>query len=123
MIERLKQFAVRLKRDIHTLYFAAQDSRTPWYAKLVVLIVIAYAFSPVDLIPDFIPVIGLLDELILLPLGIALAIRLLPEAVLSECRARQMAKSERGKVLGYIAAACVIFLWLAVVYWLVGRFW
>lgn len=123
MIEWLKQLAFRLKRDIHTLYFAARDPLTPWYAKLVVLIVIAYAFSPVDLIPDFIPVIGFLDDLILLPLGIALAIRLIPDTILNECRAREMITSERMRVLGYIAAACVIFIWLVAAYWLFRRFW
>jgi len=88
MFERIKQYAKRLKLDTFSLYLAARDPRTPWYARLLVAAIVAYAISPIDLIPDFIPVLGFLDELILLPIGIALAIKLTPDEVLNECRER-----------------------------------
>ena len=80
--------ARELRREVYALYFACRDPRTPWYAKWLVAGVVAYALSPIDLIPDFIPVLGQLDDLILVPLGIAIAIRLIPTEVLAECRAK-----------------------------------
>ena len=84
----LKEKARALKREVRALLLAARDPRTPWYAKWLVAAVVAYALSPIDLIPDFIPVLGQLDDLILVPLGIVIAIRLIPPQVLAECRAR-----------------------------------
>ena len=96
MLAELKQRARQLQSETFALYLAARDPRTPWYAKLLVAGIIAYAFSPIDLIPDFVPILGYLDDLILIPLGIALAIRMVPHAVLAECRARaqEMTQSE-----------------------------
>jgi uncharacterized membrane protein YkvA (DUF1232 family) len=74
MLKRLKDWARAVKRDVHGLWLAARDPRTPWYAKAVALGIAAYALSPIDLIPDFIPVLGYLDEVILLPLAIMLAV-------------------------------------------------
>src|SRR5579859_5377671 len=91
MVLALKRRARVLKRDICALYLAVRDPRTPWYARAVAAAVLAYALSPLDLIPDFIPVIGYLDDLIVVPLGIALALRLIPEQVMSECRAQVQA--------------------------------
>ena len=88
MLEGLKAKARALKREVQALILAARDPRTPWYAKWLVAGVVAYALSPIDLIPDFIPVLGLLDDLIIVPLGIVIAIRLIPAQVLAECRAR-----------------------------------
>ncbi len=88
MLAELKQRARHLKSETFALYLAARDPRTPWYAKLLVAGIVAYAFSPIDLIPDFVPVLGYLDDLILIPLGIALAIKMVPHSVLAECRAR-----------------------------------
>ena len=88
MWEGFKRWARQLKREIEALMLAARDPRTPWYAKWLVAGVVAYALSPIDLIPDFIPVLGQLDDLILVPLGIAIAIRLIPTEVLAECRAK-----------------------------------
>ncbi|MFA6108448.1 MAG: YkvA family protein [Candidatus Latescibacterota bacterium] len=95
------------------LYLAARHPRTPWYARLVVLAVVAYALSPIDLIPDFVPVFGYLDDLVLLPLGIALAVRLVPAPVLAECRAqaKEIAVGPRG--LTWVAGALIVALWLA----------
>ena len=88
MLEGFKNRVRALKREVRALVLAARDPRTPWYAKWLVVGVVAYALSPVDLIPDFIPVLGQLDDLILVPLGIVIAIRLIPPQVLAECRAR-----------------------------------
>lgn len=87
-IDELRKHARLLKMEIQALYLAARHPLTPWYAKLLVTAVVAYALSPIDLIPDFIPVLGYLDDLILLPLGIAWAIRLIPLTVMTECRER-----------------------------------
>src|SRR5690349_22191789 len=86
LFRRLRGWARGLKRDVVALYLAARDPRVPWYAKAVAAAVAAYALSPIDLIPDFIPIVGYLDDIVLVPLGIALAIRLIPSAILEEHR-------------------------------------
>jgi uncharacterized membrane protein YkvA (DUF1232 family) len=105
-----KQRVWQLKTEVYALYLAYQDPRTPWYAKAVAALVVAYALSPIDLIPDFVPVLGYVDDLLLLPLGILLALRLIPAAVMADCRARAVA-AERlpGSRLGLVM---VIALWL-----------
>lgn len=121
MIEILKRWARTLKRDVIALYFAARDPRTPWHAKATAAFVAAYALSPIDLIPDFIPILGYLDDLILVPLGIALALRMVPKDVMAACRARALAIAERpGSTAGVVIvvsiwALCTIgllFFWL-----------
>src|SRR5687767_14489983 len=107
-----KQRARKLKREVFVLYLAYKDPRTPWYARIVVAVVVAYALSPIDLIPDFIPILGYLDELILLPLGIYLALRLMPETVLSENRARATELMQQGKPVVRGCSAAIITLWL-----------
>lgn len=111
-LSNLKQRAQLLKAETFTLYLAARDPRTPWYAKLIVAGIVAYAFSPIDLIPDFIPVIGYLDDLILIPLGIALAIKLIPEQVLLESRARAQKTLQNGRPVSRLAAAVIILIWM-----------
>jgi len=86
--ERLRREAARVRGEVGALYLACRDPRVPWYAKAVALTVVAYALSPIDLIPDFIPVLGLLDDLVLVPIGIALAVKLIPRPLLAEHRAR-----------------------------------
>ena len=108
LIENLRTKARALKRETVALYLAARDPRTPWAAKLVVTIVVAYALSPIDLIPDFIPVVGYLDDLVLLPLGIFLALKLIPATVLAD--ARQAAQQADGSLAHSRAAAIVIVL-------------
>jgi uncharacterized membrane protein YkvA (DUF1232 family) len=107
------------------LYFAAKDRRVPWYAKVVAGCVAAYALSPLDLIPDFIPVLGYLDDIILVPLGIALAIRLIPPDLLEEHRRKAEAQAAQRPV-SRKAAAVIIAVWLALAillaFWLAGRF-
>lgn len=105
----LKQRARVLKADALALYFAARHPATPWYAKLAAFLIVAYAFSPVDLVPDFIPVLGYLDEVILLPLAIALALKLVPAAVMLECRER--AAGVLQKPVNWVAGAFIILIW------------
>ena len=112
LIEQLRGRSRRLKAETLALYLAGRDPRTPWYAKLLVAGVVAYAFSPIDLIPDFIPVLGYIDDLVLVPLGIALAIKLIPETVMAECRARAQESTQSAKSGGRAAAAVVVGIWL-----------
>lgn len=107
----LRRWAQKLEGEALALYFAVRDPRTPWYAKLIAGAVVAYALSPIDLIPDFIPVLGYLDDAILVPLGIALAIRLIPAEVLAAARARAAAVAERPR--NRTATAVIVLLWIA----------
>ena len=107
---RLRNWAREMKRDVVALYLAARDPRVPWYAKAVALGVAAYALSPIDLIPDFIPVIGYLDDVILVPLGIVLAVRLIPADILAEHRAAATAASERPTSRS--AAVVIVAIWI-----------
>ena len=112
-LEEWKQWAGRLKSETHALYLAYRDPRMPWYAKLFAALVVGYAFSPIDLIPDPIPVLGYLDDLILVPLGVALAVRMIPEDVLSESRQKAREMVERGeRPVSRAAAAVIVVLWL-----------
>jgi uncharacterized membrane protein YkvA (DUF1232 family) len=101
-----------LKREAYTLWLAARDPRTPWYARIVAGFVVAYAFSPIDLIPDVIPILGLLDDLILVPLGIALVIRLIPPGVLAESRVRAEHAFASGRPVSRGAAIVIVGIWL-----------
>ena len=111
-LAELKQRARHLKAETFALYLAARDPRTPWYAKLLVAGIVAYAFSPIDLIPDFVPVIGYLDDLILIPIGIALAIKLISHQVLAECRTRANETIQNGKPVSRVAGAVIVVIWL-----------
>ncbi|MBZ7920760.1 DUF1232 domain-containing protein [Ensifer adhaerens] len=117
-LQRAKQWARQIKRDVVALWFAARDPRTPISAKFVAGAVAAYALSPVDLIPDFIPILGYLDDLILVPLGILLAVRLVPPALMDEFRQRATAQegrpSSRG---GFVAILSIWFVVAAVAAW------
>src|SRR5215468_911132 len=108
----LHQRARQLKAETWALALAVRDPRTPWSAKLLVAGIVAYACSPIDLIPDFVPVLGYLDDLVLLPLGIALAMRLVPPTVLVECRARAQETLKNGKPISWVAGAMIVVLWL-----------
>ena len=110
-----KARAAALKREVYTIYLAAKHPRTPWYSKLFVVAIVAYVLSPIDLIPDFIPVLGLLDELILLPLALVLVVKLVPEDVMSECRTRALEHRPEGTALGRLGAAFILLVWLALV--------
>lgn len=117
-MQRLKIWAAALKRDVMTLWFACRDPRTPWYARVLTMLIVAYALSPIDLIPDFIPVLGYLDELILLPVGMYLVLKLVPAEVLADARARAQAwvDSRKPKPRNWIAAAVIVLVWVAVLW-------
>jgi uncharacterized membrane protein YkvA (DUF1232 family) len=111
LVKTWQAHAKRLKAETYALYLAYRDPRVPWYTKLFAACVVGYAFSPIDLIPDFIPVLGYLDDLVLVPLGIALAIKMIPPSVLAECR--QQAKDRiASKPTNWLAAAVIIAIWL-----------
>ena len=109
--ERLRAWARQIKRDVHALYLAACDPRVPWYAKAAAIAVAAYALSPIDLIPDFIPVIGYLDDLLIVPLGILLAVRMVPDDLMAEFRASAVS-ADGERVLGKFGAAIIVALWI-----------
>ena len=112
-LEKWRQRAGRLKAETYALYLAYRDPRVPFYVKLFVALVVGLAFSPIDLIPDFIPVLGYLDDIIVVPLGAALAVRMIPAEVLSESRQRAREMVERGeRPVSRTAAAVIIALWL-----------
>ena len=116
MLDQLKQHARTLKHETVALYFAFRDKRTPWYAKILAALVLAYAFSPIDLIPDFIPVLGYLDDLILVPAGIALTLKLIPPEVMDEARLTASANNPERRV-GWIGAGIIIIIWLLIAAW------
>src|SRR5829696_6877875 len=109
MIERLTLWARAIKRDVHALYLASRDPRVPWYAKALAMLVAGYALSPIDLIPDFIPVLGYLDDLILVPAGILLVRRLIPPELLAEHRAAAERAAERPT--SRAAAVAIVAIW------------
>jgi uncharacterized membrane protein YkvA (DUF1232 family) len=114
LLGKLKNLATGLKTETLTLYFAARDPRTPWCAKMLIACVVAYALSPIDLIPDFIPLLGYLDDLLLLPIGIYLALKLIPPAVLTE--SRQKASGITGELpKSRIAAIVIVILWVTAI--------
>ena len=114
-LANLKARARRLKADVAALYYAAHHPSTPWYAKLFIVAIVAYALSPIDLIPDFIPVLGFVDEIVLLPFAILLAVRLVPGGVMEECRARAAAGRLGRTREGRIGAALIVLLWIALI--------
>lgn len=105
-----------LKRQTYTIYLAYRDPRVPWYAKLLTLLVVGYAFSPIDLIPDFIPILGYLDDLILIPLGIKLVIHLIPGEVMAEYQEKAESTFE-GKPKNWFTAVVVIMIWILAILW------
>ena len=117
MFDRLKRWARAITLDVHALYLAARDPRVPWPAKAVAVFVAAYALSPIDLIPDFIPVLGYLDDLIILPLGIWIAVHLIPAEVMSEHRAAAEAQSQPISKAGAVAIVAIWIVLAAVASW------
>jgi len=111
MADGWRTWARAIKRDVHALYLASRDPRVPWYAKGGALLVAGYALSPIDLIPDFIPILGYLDDVILVPLGIALVVRLIPPAIMAEHRAAAAAAHDRP--VSRVAAVVIAGIWIA----------
>lgn len=112
VMQSLKQQARKLKKETYAIYLACKDPRVPWYARLLAGCVVAYAFSPIDLIPDFIPIIGYLDDLIIVPLLILLVLKMIPPAVLNECREKAEAAISQEKPTSKIAAVIIVSIWI-----------
>jgi uncharacterized membrane protein YkvA (DUF1232 family) len=109
MASKLKDWARVIKRDVHALYLASRDPRVPWYAKVLAVAVAGYALSPIDLIPDFIPVLGYLDDIIIVPLGIMLVVRLIPPKIMAEHR--ELAAAAQERPVSRIAAIVIASIW------------
>ena len=123
MKDRLRSWARVIKRDVHALYLAARDPRVPWYAKALAMIVAGYALSPIDLIPDFIPVLGYLDDVIILPLGILLVIRMIPPEIMAEHR--ELAAAAQDRPVSRPAAVVIACIWVVSVTlagWMIYRY-
>ena len=123
LLNQLRSWAKAIERDLLAIWIAARDPRVPWYAKLLAVAFAGYALSPIDLIPDFIPVFGFLDDLLIIPLGILLVVRLIPPALMRDFRASAALQVERPA--SRAAAVVIVLLWVAaigfVVWWLQGR--
>jgi uncharacterized membrane protein YkvA (DUF1232 family) len=111
-IETWKGWAQQLRQETYALYLAVKDPQVPWYVRVFVIIVVAYAFSPIDLVPDFIPVLGYLDDLILVPLGIAIALRMIPDEVLQRARMQAKEVMQEGSPTNWRAAAVIFAIWV-----------
>lgn len=114
-LARLKTRARQLKAETYAVYLACRDPRTPWYARALAVAVVAYAFSPVDLVPDFVPVLGYLDDLVLVPLGIALTIRMIPPEVMAVARIKAATDLAEDRPTNWVAGAIVIGMWVLVI--------
>ncbi|CAN5137329.1 DUF1232 domain-containing protein [soil metagenome] len=124
VIQKLKDRAKALKTETYALCLASKDPRVPWYAKALLALVVAYALSPIDLIPDFIPVLGYLDDLIIVPAGLALVIKMLPPDILEDCRKRA-SEAEQEKTKSLLGLCIVISIWLLITFaisWSVFRY-
>ena len=123
MSSRLREWARALKQDVHALYLASRDPRTPWYAKALAIAVAAYALSPIDLIPDFIPVLGYLDDVLLVPLGILLVVWLIPPGIMAEHR--ELAAGAQERPVSRAAAGVIVCIWIVSIVlagWLVSQY-
>jgi uncharacterized membrane protein YkvA (DUF1232 family) len=112
MIDQWKQRAGQLKIEVYAIWLAYRDPRVPWYARIFAACVVGYAFSPIDLIPDPVPVLGYLDDLILIPLGVTLALKMIPAQVMAECRAKARDVMSQGKPVNRTAAVLIVAVWL-----------
>jgi len=112
MLEHWRHKARELRTETHALYLAYKDPRVPWYAKVLLAVVVGYAFSPIDLIPDFIPILGYLDDLVLVPAGVALALKMVPKAILDECRQEARETMAQGGPASRLAAVVIVAIWV-----------
>jgi uncharacterized membrane protein YkvA (DUF1232 family) len=118
-VDKIKAWAKRLKRQIFVLYLAYKDERVPWYAKLFTACVVAYAFSPIDLIPDFIPILGYLDDVIIVPLGIMFALKMIPKQVILECEAHAEEMLKNGRPKNWVVGSLIIIIWSSLILWII----
>lgn len=122
MFNKVKIWAAKLKRQIFILYVSYKDPRVKWYCKIFVAFVVAYAFSPIDLIPDFIPVLGFLDDIILVPLGIYFSLKMLPPAVIKDATSQVEAIQLKEKPRNWLAGSLIIICWFIIGIWLLSVF-
>ncbi|ANX11746.1 hypothetical protein ABE41_006970 [Fictibacillus arsenicus] len=116
-MNKIKTWARNLKKYVYVLYFAYKDPRVPWYAKVFTACVVAYAFSPIDFIPDFIPVLGYLDDIIIVPLGIKLALKMIPNAVIKDCEEKAEELMVKGKPKNWLVGTLIIIFWGIILIW------
>lgn len=123
-LQEVREWARRIKRNVLALWFSLRHAQTPLHAKIVAGLVVAYALSPIDLIPDFIPVLGYLDDVILVPLGVLLAMKLIPASIWADCQAQAQAwmDEKRGKPRSRVGAIAIIVIWLLLA-WLCWYWW
>ncbi|MED4690385.1 YkvA family protein [Peribacillus frigoritolerans] len=117
MFDKIKTWARSLKRQIFILYFACKDERVPWHAKVFTACVVAYAFSPIDIIPDFIPILGYLDDVILVPIGIMIALKMIPKNVLTDCEVKAEEMMKIGKPKNWIVGSLIVMIWVLIIIW------
>ena len=123
-IERWKRQVKLLRAETYALYLAYRDPRVPWYSKAFAALVVGYAFSPIDLIPDFVPILGYLDDLILIPIGITIALKMIPDEVMEECRLDAREALGDGRPTNWAAVIVIVGIWLltvAIFIWLIMR--
>lgn len=118
LLSKWRASAGRLKSELLALYLAYRDPRVPWYARVFIACIVAYAFSPIDLVPDFVPILGYLDDLLLLPLGVALALKMIPASIMDEHRQRVESLTVRPRSI--LGAAVIVMVWIVVAAWLIG---
>jgi len=121
MLEKLKARASALQTEVHALYIASRDPRTPWYAKALAFLVVAYVLSPIDLIPDFIPVFGYLDDILIASAGIALVLKMIPASVMNDARKTAIKDQDQFSMLSKFGTAIVIVIWILITAWLIWR--
>ena len=122
-MEKLKQLALKFKKEVNVLAVVYRDPRTPWYARFFIAAILAYSLSPIDLIPDFVPVLGYLDDLILIPLGIYLAIKMIPGEIFTEAHQVVAARPEDTGIRGWWFAVLIVIFWIAVLGYLIKANW
>jgi uncharacterized membrane protein YkvA (DUF1232 family) len=115
----MKAWSKNLKKQVFILYFAYKDDRVPLYAKLFAICVVAYAFSPIDLIPDFIPILGFIDDLIIVPLGVMLALKMIPELAIKDCEEKANELMKKGKPKNWIVGSLIILSWSLILIWII----
>lgn len=118
-MDKVKAWAKNLKRQTYVLYFAYKDERLPWYAKVFTAFVVAYAFSPIDLIPDFIPILGYLDDIIIVPLGIMFALKMIPKDVVADCEIKAEEKMKDVKPKNWIVGSLIVLIWSIIILWII----
>ncbi|MFC1941206.1 YkvA family protein [Chloroflexota bacterium] len=122
ILQTWKERAKQLRREVYAVYLAYRDPRTPWYAKALIVVIVGYALSPIDLIPDFIPILGYVDDFILIPAGIYLALKMIPKEVMNECKEKATTTRATGK-LGWITAVIIVSVWLLILYFVIRLIW